>query len=239
MESFSKLDIFDTKGTEYLFVIGYLLILVVFWRISNKQISIKEQARSIINNLSANILKIPQGLLFNKNHAWAFLERSGIAKVGMDDFFQHVTGKVDFSYLKNPGDFLKKGEIFSEISQGGKQLKLFSPISGKIMETNPLLYEDSQVLNEDPYEKGWFYTIKPSNWMAEIKSYLIAEDATQWANNELERFKEFLTGRPFKDHVSEQSVVMLQDGGELRDNILSELPNEVWIDFQKEFINIA
>ncbi len=239
METFSKLDIFATKGTEYLFVIGYLLILIIFWKISNKQVKIKEQAMNVINNLSANILRIPQGLFFNKNHTWAFIEKSGNAKVGMDDFFQHVTGEVEFSNLKNPGEIINKGDLLTEINQGDKKLKIFSPISGKIVETNPMLYEDPKIVNADPYEKGWFYNIKPSNWIQDTKSYFIAETATQWATKELERFKDFLSGRPVKDQISEQSLVMLQDGGELRDNILSELPNEVWIDFQKEFLNIA
>ena len=239
METFSKLDIFATKGTEYLFVIGYLMILIIFWRIANKQFRIKEQALNVIGNLSANVLKIPQGLFFNKNHTWAFLEKTGIAKVGMDDFFQHVTGEVEFYNLKNPGDIIYKGDLLTEINQGEKKLRIFSPISGKIVETNPVLYEDPKIVNDDPYEKGWLYNIKPSSWMQDTKSYFIAESATQWATKELERFKDFLSGRAVKDQISEQPIVLLQDGGELRDNVLSELPNEVWIDFQKEFLNIA
>ncbi|MCK5277488.1 MAG: hypothetical protein KAK04_03105, partial [Cyclobacteriaceae bacterium] len=84
---------------------------------------------------------------------------------------------------------------------------------------------------------GWIYKIKPSNWIAETNSYYLAEEATNWSIKELERFKDFLSGGPMRQYSSEPSLILLQDGGELRDNILSELPNEVWKDFQLEFLD--
>jgi hypothetical protein len=65
----------------------------------------------------------------------------------------------------------------------------------------------------------------------------LAEEATNWSVKELDRFKDFLTGGPLRNYSSEPSMILLQDGGEIRDNILSELPNEVWTDFQEEFLN--
>ncbi|MFC2111278.1 glycine cleavage system protein H [Bacteroidota bacterium] len=239
MEGFSRIDIFDTKGVEYLFVIGYLLILIVFWRVSNKQVKITKQIQKILGHVSAKILRIPQGLFYNKNHTWAHLEKSGTAKVGLDDFLQHITGEVKFNNLKNPGDTINKGDLLTEIKQNGKNLKIFSPISGKIQSTNSLLYDSPEILNEDPYEKGWIYKITPSNWVAETNSYYLAEEATNWSTKELERFKDFLSGGLMQKYSSEPSMVLLQDGGELRDNILSELPDEVWQDFQKEFLNVT
>ncbi|MBC8320362.1 MAG: hypothetical protein H8E34_06555 [Bacteroidetes bacterium] len=237
MEGFSRVDIFDTKGIEYLFVIGYLLILIIFWKIANNQVLIRQQIQKVLGSLSSNILKIPQGLFYNKNHTWAHLEVSGAAKVGLDDFLQHLAGKVEFTNLKNPGEIINKGDLLTEIDKDGKHLRVFSPISGKILSTNSILYENPEILNEDPYQKGWVYKIKPTNWVAETNSYYFAEEATSWATKELERFKDFLMGASMKKYSSEPSMVLLQDGGELRDNILSELPNEVWKDFQIEFLD--
>jgi len=237
MEGFSSVDIFDTKGIEYIFVIGYLIILIVFWKISGKQIKIPEKIQAALGKFSANILRIPQGLFYNKNHTWAHLEESGAATVGMDDFLQHITGEVRFSSLKEPGEAIKKGELLTELDQGGKLLKIFSPISGKIMNTNSDLKESPEVLNEDPYKKGWVYKIKPSNWVAETKSYYLADEATNWSEKELVRFKDFLMGGSMKKFPSEPAMVLLQDGGEIRDNVLSDLPKEVWDDFQEQFLN--
>ena len=64
----------------------------------------------------------------------------------------------------------------------------------------------------------------------------MAEDATHWFNEELNRYKDFLALN-MKKHSPDPSMVILQDGGELSDNSLSGLPNEIWQDFQKEFLN--
>ena len=229
-------DIFATKGIEYIFVIGYLVILIVFWKLSTKQVKLKTQIQKVLGNLTANILRIPQGLFYSKYHTWTHLEESGTAKVGMDDLLQHITGEVQLSHLQPPGDRISKGDLLTEINQGGKHLKIFSPISGEIVDTNSELSESPGILNEDPYEKGWIYKIKPSNWVADTNAYYLAEEATNWSIKELERFKDFLAVS-VKKHSSEPSMVILQDGGELRDNTLSELPDEIWQDFQKDFLN--
>ena len=104
------------------------------------------------------------------------------------------------------------------------------------MNTNTTLYESSGVIYEDPYGKGWIYKIKPSEWMAETDSYYLADEAIAWSKRELERFKDFMAVS-MKKYLPETSMVILQDGGELRDQPLSELPNEVWQDFQKSFLN--
>jgi glycine cleavage system H protein len=239
MESFYRVDIFDTKGIEYLYVIGYLLVLIVFWNLANKRERGLDRIRKVISTLSAGILSIPQGVFHSRFHTWTHLEESGIAKVGLDDFLQHVTGDVKFTGLKHPDEMINKGELMTVIDQDGKHLKIYSPISGKILESNPTLAEHPEIFMEDPYKKGWIYKIKPVDWKHETNSYLLAEDATNWAAKELSRFKDFLMEGPMEDYSSESSMVLLQDGGEIREHILSELPGEVWINFQEQFLNAA
>ena len=134
---------------------------------------------------------------------------------------------------------IRKGELLTQIDKNGRHLDIHSPISGKILKTNSLLNKDPELLNEDPLEKGWIYKIQPSNWIKETKSCYFADEATTWLTRELERFKDFLTGGPMRKYSSDPAMVMLQDGGEIRDNVLSELPDEVWTDFQKEFLDLS
>lgn len=236
MEGFSYNNIFDTKGIEYLIIIAFLVLIIPFWFAINRQAGIKRIIRHGIGVFTSNVLRIPQGLFFNRNHTWAHLEKSGIASVGLDDFLLHVTGEVKFSNLKTPGNFIKKGELLVEIDQNGKHLKIYSPLSGSIINTNPMLFETPEIINEDPYGKGWIYKIQPIEWISETNSCYLASEASAWSVKELERFKDFLAGSMVK-YSPEVSMTILQDGGELRDQPLSELPFEVWQDFQKSFLN--
>jgi len=235
MDGFSYNNIFETKGIEYLIIIAFLLMIIPFWIIINRQTGITSRIKRTFGALTAGILRIPLGLFYSKNHTWTHLEKSGTAKVGLDDFLLHITGEVKFSNLKNPGDFINKGDFLAELNQNGKLLKIYSPVSGKIIDTNSLLVESPGLLNEDPYGEGWIYKIKPSTWIADTNSYYLAEEAITWYGKELERFKDFLAVSMGK-YSPEISTVILQDGGELCDQPLSELPNEVWMDFQKSFV---
>lgn len=236
MESFSTIDIFDTKGIEYIFVIGYLIILIAFWKLSSKPLRITSQIKKAINVLTENVLQIPQGLFYSKNHTWTHLEQSGVANVGLDGLLQHITGNVKFHSLIQPGQEITKGELLTEIEHKGKMLRISAPISGRIVQVNPLLNDSQEILREDPYGKFWVYKIKPSNWIAETSSYYLAEEATKWIRKELDRFKDFLA-ESIPKHSPQTSMFALQDGGELRDNTLSDLPDGVWADFQKDFLN--
>lgn len=237
MEGFSIVDIYDTKGTEYLFVIGYLIILILFWRFASNPGIVLGKIRDAVSTLSVKILNIPQGIYFNRNHTWAHLGESGSAKVGLDDFLQHVIGDLQLSGLKKAGDPIAKGELLAEIKQDGKKLNVFSPISGVVLETNATLAEEPDLINDDPYLKGWLYQIKPSDWIRDTSSCLLAEKASEWSEKEITRFKDFLSMGAMRKYSSEPAMLVLQDGGEIVDHVLSELPDEVWKDFQEEFLS--
>lgn len=236
MDGFSYYNIFETKGMEYLIIIAFLALLIPFSLILNRKVRIRRQFRKAMGILTPGMLRIPQGVFFSMNHTWAHLTRSGIAKVGMDDMLLHITGEVSVNCLRKPGDFIKKGEAMSEVTHDGRMLRIYSPISGKIVGTNELLEESPWKLNEDPFDSGWIYKIKPVDWKAETASCYLAEAATEWSGKELERFRDFLANSMPK-HSPELSMVALQDGGELKDHLLPDLPEGVWHDFQASFLN--
>jgi glycine cleavage system H protein len=235
MDQFTYTNIFDTKGIEYLVVIVFLLLIIPFWRLLNKPLAIKAKAGEALGTLSENILKIPLGLFYSKNHTWMQLEKSGFAKVGLDDLLMHITGEVKVHNLKNAGDNVNTGDIIAQIEQNGKQLEIKSPISGEIQSVNNTLKANPGIMNDDPYGKGWILKIKPEKWIAETSACLVAEDALEWSKKELERFKDFLATSVNKI-TPHTTTTILQEGGELTDNPLSTMPKEVWADFQDEFL---
>ncbi|MFA6402565.1 MAG: hypothetical protein WCX31_13240 [Salinivirgaceae bacterium] len=236
MDGFTYTNIFETKGIEYIIIIAFLLLIIPFWLVLNKPRSIYDFALKTLGILSVKVLKIPQGLFYSKNHTWTHLEPEGAAKVGVNDLLLHITGSVELSGLKNPGQKITKGNVLVLITHDGKQLQITSPITGEIQSVNASLFENPQVINNDPYGKGWIYKIKPDNWVAETNSYLMANSATQWMASELTRFKDFIATSMNKVSPNTSNVI-LQEGGELMDNPLSNMPDEVWKDFQSQFLD--
>jgi len=235
MDGFTYHNIFETKGIEYVAIIAFFAILVPFWIILNRQVKATKQLQKKFGILTANALRVPQGIFFNKNHTWTHLDSKGIAKVGMDDLLLHLTGELKFSKLKKVGETVNKEDLLVDVTHEGKRLSIVSPISGEIMAVNPLLSEDPGMFNDDPYVKGWIYKIKPSRWVVETNSFYLAEEASNWSARELDRFKDFLA-TSVERYTEDPSQVVLQDGGELIDQPLAHLPEEVWQDFQRSFL---
>lgn len=186
--------------------------------------------------LDENTVIVPAGLYFDKTHTWAFMEQNGIVKVGIDDFMQHITGAITRIKMKDKGDSIKKGEPILSIIQNGKQLNLYSPVSGIIKELNTSLDTNSSIINSSPYNEGWVYKIEPSNWLRENQLLFMADKQRQYIKSEFSRLKDFLAAALKAGSLSLAPLV-LQDGGELRDGVLSNLGPEEWEDFQTKFID--
>lgn len=179
---------------------------------------------------------VPGGLYFDKTHTWAFMEQDGMVKIGIDDFLQHVIGPVTRIELKKPGDGIKKGDLLCTLIQKGKQLDIYAPVSGRITGQNELLLFDLSALNRSPYTDGWIYSIEPDNWVREISFLSMAEKYKSWLWEEFTRLKDFLATL-IQQNASLPAPVILQEGGQLRDHVLTDLEPAVWEDFQIKFIN--
>jgi glycine cleavage system H protein len=236
MDGFSYVNIFETKGIEYIVIIIFLLLLIPFSMILNKKEEIKTGFRRMRKQLSDKIRNIPYGLYYSQNHTWTYLEKSGNAKIGLDELLLHITGYVKINYLKKTGDLISKGDLIAEIEQEGRKLKVFSPVSGKISDQNSLLVEYPDIINEDPYRQGWLYSIRPSDWKSETFQYYMADEAKQWLMQESGRVRDFLAIKSGM-YSSGLHPVTLQDGGEISENILGDMPAELWNDFQQEFLD--
>lgn len=236
MEEFTYTNIFATKGIEYIIIIAFFATLIPFRLLLKKKKEFAQVAKKSPGFITANMLRIPQGVFFSKYHTWAHLEKNGEATVGLDDLLIHITGEVKLVTFKNMGDQIKKGELLAKIKHNGYSLDVLSPVTGEIISTNKALNKNPELVKLDPYQQGWIYSLKPTNWKTETNSYYLAEDATSWAISELERFKDFLAVSSEKTEQQPLGVVM-QDGGEIIEKPLANMPKEVWDDFQKSFLS--
>ncbi len=236
MESYTYSNLFDTKGIEYIIIICFLLLLIPFWIIVNRKSSVIKQFQETVGALTAGVLRIPQGLFYSKNHTWLYLEKSGLAKIGIDDFLFRVLGEIKVHSLKSPGEKVRKGDAIATIEQDGKQLHLNSPVSGEMVGINSALAENNGVLPSDIYNEGWLFSIKPVNWKRETLGFYFDEEATRWISNELQRMKDFLSVALAK-RAGASSAIVFQEGGEMQMNPLSGLEPEIWEEFQHEFLD--
>jgi glycine cleavage system H lipoate-binding protein len=218
------------------FILLSLIISAIIYYRRNKKISIPAANTASPLVFNENSINVPKGLYFDKTHTWAFMEKDGVVKIGIDDFLQHIMGPVTRIEMKNPGENIKKGDMVLSIIQKGKQLNIYAPISGTIKEQNKVLISNSSIINNSPYYDGWVYMIEPANWLREIQFLDMAEKYKKWLFNEFSRVKDFLAVSLKVNKVEYENIV-LQDGGVLKDSILEDLGPEVWEDFQTNFLD--
>jgi len=235
MEPYTYSNLFDTKGIEYIIIIFFLLLLIPFWIIVNRKSEAVSKIRQTISALTLAALNIPKGLFFSRNHIWLQLEKTGVARIGMDDFLLKVLGDVTIQPIKTQGEEIKKGDVIAQVAQAGKILKLHSPISGKISAFNTGSLESPELLANNPYDEGWLFQIQPDSWKTETAGFMLGKETTIWMERELQHLKDFLS-ISFSKQADISLALVFQEGGELQINPLSDLGTAVWNDFQNEFL---
>jgi glycine cleavage system H protein len=107
-------------------------------------------------------MNVPANLLYTKDHEWLRVE-GNTGYVGVTDFAQGELGDVVFVEIETVGETLAKEEVFGTIEAVKTVSDMFMPVSGEILELNPALEETPDVVNKDPYGKGWMVKIKLSD----------------------------------------------------------------------------
>jgi glycine cleavage system H protein len=107
-------------------------------------------------------MNVPVNLLYTKDHEWLRIE-GNMAYVGVTDFAQGELGDVVFIEIETLGETLKKEEVFGTIEAVKTVSDMFMPVSGEILEVNNALEESPDVVNKDPYGKGWMVKIRIVN----------------------------------------------------------------------------
>jgi glycine cleavage system H protein len=118
-------------------------------------------------------MNVPVNLLYTKDHEWLRLEGE-TGYVGITDFAQGELGDIVFVEIETVGETLKREEVFGTIEAVKTVSDMFMPVSGEILEMNAAIEETPEVVNKDPYGKGWMVKIKITN-SSEVKDMLTPE----------------------------------------------------------------
>lgn len=109
---------------------------------------------------------------YTKEHEWA-KEKDGKIYIGISAFAVEQLGDITLVGLDvGVGDEIRAGEAFGTIESVKTLSDLYAPLSGRVVEVNQALENEPELVNEDPWERGWMVAIEPSNQAAEIERLL-------------------------------------------------------------------
>lgn len=191
-------------------------------RLRTKESVALRKPGNLLPSLEAQAL--PGGIFIHGGHTWAKLEPSGAVQVGLDGFARGILGRVDRFELPAEGARFRQGEPAFAALQSGKRIEFVSPIDGIVCAVNQEINADPLGAKKEPYEKGWMFAIRPSDFVRNLDKLRIGKDASAWLEREVRNFTEFLLlHRPVPQEVG----VTLRDGGVHAEGILETMDGEI------------
>jgi len=118
-------------------------------------------------------MNIPTNLKYTKDHEWVSVD-GDIATIGITDFAQGELGDIVYVEIETVGDSIDAKEVFGSVEAVKTVSDLFMPLTGEILEMNAELDANPELVNSNPYDKGWMIKVKISN-PSEIDNLLSAE----------------------------------------------------------------
>ncbi len=229
MEGFSYVDIFATKGIEYLLVIGFLLLFTFFWRfLSRPARRVFEAAEKFIPVVN-EWFRLPEEIYYHLGHSWAAPERKNLVKVGVNDFAQKLVGKINAVQLPGIGSTINQGEKGWTLEVDSKTIDMLSPVDGKVVAINEKIVNSPEDINKYPYV-SWLMQVESPRFSANKKQLLSGALAAKW----MEEVRENLLSR-----TSYNLGLVYQDGGSLVDGMAKSLDKDKWDEIVKDFFLVS
>ncbi len=228
MDAFHFVDIFSTKGIEYLLVIFFILAFVFYWRMLNKPALLSNRSRDQIvpKLITQSGFRIAEGYYYHPGHTWFSLSDNKEIKAGVDEFALKLVGKPDELKLPAKNSTIKQGEKAWSINKDGKIIDMLSPVSGRVVDINTEVIHNPSILSDSPYEKGWLLKVEPDNLNRNMKNMLKGNYARAWLEEAVSSLSALFT---------RDLGVVMQDGGSPLDGIAKDLDSEKWEEIVSEY----
>ena len=123
-------------------------------------------------------VEVPEGFYYTKDFEWVKIEGDK-ARIGITDYAQKQLREIVYVELPAEGDTITLNEPYSTVESVKAVSDLIAPITGAIEQVNGDVQGSPELLNEDPYEKGWLLVVKPNN-MEELKQIMDHAKAVEW-----------------------------------------------------------
>ena len=118
--------------------------------------------------------QIPEALLYSKDHEWIQLHQDGTANVGITDYAQESLGDITFVEFPLVGESFKTGDTFGVVESVKAASDLYMPLDAVVLEVNDEVDAEPELLNGDPYQKGWLLKISLTD-ASQVESLLKAD----------------------------------------------------------------
>ena len=104
-------------------------------------------------------MNFPEGLKYTEDHEWVKVD-GNVGLIGITDHAQSELGDVVFVDIEEDLEAVEKGEDFGTIEAVKTVADLYSPVTGKVLEVNTSINDDPEIVNQDPYGKGWMIKVE-------------------------------------------------------------------------------
>jgi len=125
----------------------------------------------------------PADYLYSKDHEWISVQ-DNVGTIGITDYAQHELGDVVYADLPEVGDTFEANEPFGSVESVKAVSEIFCPVSGEVLEINPRLTENPELINASPHQDAWMIKIR------------IADP---------EELHELLSGEEYEEYLQEQA----------------------------------
>ena len=118
--------------------------------------------------------QIPTELRYSAEHQWVRLQEDGTAQIGITDTAQNALGDIVFIELPAVGATFAAGEQAALVESVKSASDVYCPIAGEVVAVNGVLDGSPEIVNESPYDAGWFFVIRPAQ-VQDIETLLTAD----------------------------------------------------------------
>jgi len=131
------------------------------------------------NMVKVDGYEVPEGLYYTKDWEWVKVEGDKV-RVGITDYAQKQLREVVYAELPSSGTMITQKEPYGTVESVKAVSDLVAPVSGTVEEVNEEVQSSPEILNEDPFGKGWLAVVKPSNLQAELAKIMDFNKAVEW-----------------------------------------------------------
>jgi len=226
MEGIRFVDIYATKGIEYLIVIAFFGAVVFFAH----YLYGRRRAPALAPAESGTRFRVPEKFFYHQGHSWLRPQSGSVGVIGVDDFAQKLVGMVDTLELPPVGTRLTQGAKAWDLVVDSARIPMLSPVNGEVVEVNQEVLRSPALLQQDPYGSGWLLKVKDPAIASDTHNLLSGKVARAWMENALEKLSPI-------PHTSLGMV--LQDGGLPVEGIARVIGGERWEELARECLLTA